>query len=214
MLVQDKKSEKRRKNIKRDKKIQVSIDLPGQPIQCWMEDAEAITVILRKHRDVVFDIQIALGKKYTIISDQSEMYDTRTKKLIHPLEKIYFQDGEVLHLWIGRNFIGKISVYDEFKRIGEYGAANLDAGIESIDPSFKPAPISIIMRGDRIMDNRKAFDIIQLDGNYSQTQNTSNYEAEKFLHVVELDVLKSDVPKEIADFFKHGGEKRFLFLVE
>ncbi|MYM95062.1 hypothetical protein [Duganella vulcania] len=201
---------KKRNNKKRSKKVTIPIDLPGQPIQCWMDDAEAVTVILRKHRDVVFDIQMELGKKYTIISDASEMYDTRTKKLIHPLEKVYFNDGEVLHLWVGRNFKGKITLYHDSVKLGEYVVSNIDVSIDSMDPAFKPAPISVIIRNNSITDNRKAFDIVQPDGSYSTPPILSNYEAEKFLQIVEIDTLKDDVPKEIADFFKHGGEQEVV----
>lgn len=31
---------------------QVCIDLPGEPVECWAETD--VTVLLRKHRDVIF----------------------------------------------------------------------------------------------------------------------------------------------------------------
>ncbi|NVD74590.1 hypothetical protein HUX88_29320 [Duganella sp. BJB1802] len=203
-------TKKKRNSKKRSKKVTVPIDLPGQPIQCWMDDAETVTVILRKHRDVIFDIQMELGKKYTVISDTSEMYDTRTKKLIHTNEKVYFSDGEVLHLWIGRNFKGKITLYHDSVKLGEYVVSSIDASLDSIDPSFKPAPISIIIRNNLITDNRKAFDVVQPDGSYSTPPVLSNYEAEKFLQIVEIDASKDDVPRDVADFFKHGGENEVI----
>lgn len=203
-------TKKKRSSRERSKKLTIPIDLPGQPIQCWVNDAETVTVILRKHRDVVFDIQMEPGKKYTIFSDISEMYDTRTKKLIHSREKISFEDGEVLHLWVGRNFKGKILLYHDSVKLGEYVINSIDPSIDSIDPAFKPAPISIIIRNNLIIDNRKAFDVVQPDGSYSTPPVLSNYEAEKFLQIVEIDASKNDVPRDVADFFKHGGEKEVV----
>lgn len=41
------------RNKRGKKELIVEIDLPGQPIQCWTTDVDKVTVILKKHRDVV-----------------------------------------------------------------------------------------------------------------------------------------------------------------
>lgn len=195
---------------KKSTAVVVNIDLPGQPIQCWTTDVEKLTVILRKHRDIVFDIDMSLGKTYTVRSELSEMYDTRTKKLVHPGEAVNFTDAEILHLWIGRDFKGKILLFEGVNLIGAYPVAKLDPEIANMDPVFKPAPINVIMKTERILNSRRAFEVIQPDGSYSIPPMLSVHENEKFLQVVEIDQKKSDVPREIADFFKHGGEKEIM----
>ncbi|SHM98431.1 hypothetical protein SAMN05192549_103469 [Duganella sacchari] len=193
---------------KQSKTLVVPIDLPGQPIQCWIGDAEKIQVILRKSRDVIFDIHLFNGKSYSVRAEMSDMYDTRTKKLIHPREEIFFQDGEILHLQIGRNFKGKILLFESKKQLGAYSISQLDPIIESLDPTFKPAPISIIIKSDQFFVE-KPFSVMQLDGSIT-TPTYNDCEAESFLQIVEINVSEKDVPHEIADIFKKGGEKEIV----
>lgn len=188
----------------------LKIDLPGQPIQCWTSDVEKITVILQKHRDIVFDIDICPGKTYTVWADASEMYEPKSKKLVHPKEKLNFKDGELLHLWVGRSFKGKIFLYDDQNLIGSYDVKKLDPSIESIDPASKPAPINIILKANKIFSAPKTFNVMQADGSYSTPPAMNEYEHKNFLQVVEIDTTTSDMPKDIADFFKHGGEKEIF----
>lgn len=192
------------------KKITVPIDLPGQPIQCWTNDVETLTVILRKHRDVIFDIELVRGKQYTVSSESSSVYDTRSKKIVHPRENISFKDGEPLHLWVGRNFKGNLLLFDGGKQIGRYTVNQLDPTIENIDPAFKPAPIVIAMKNHSNLGGEKLFNVVQIDGTYTTPPPQSQHESEKFLHVVELSFLKGVTPTTVADYFKHGGEKEIF----
>jgi hypothetical protein len=189
------------------KTLTVQIDLPGQPIQCWGQDYEKVTVLLRKHRDVVFDIDLCAGKTYRVWADRSEMYDAKNKKLIHPRENLSFKDGELLHLWVSRHFEGKIFLYESEKLIGSYSIPKLGVGLESSDPAFKPAPINIVLKAKGIWSDQKAFKVMQPDGSYSIPQELKHGEPDKFLHIVELNAKSTDIPKEIRDFFQHGGEK-------
>lgn len=198
-----------RKN-KKEKDLVLEIDLPGQPIQCWTTDVEKITVILRKHRDVIFDIDMAAGKTYTIWSDQSEMYDAKNKKLIHPRETRNFKDGELLHLWVARDFKGKIFLYEGANLRGAYNIPKLNVGIESFDPAVKPAPINIMLKAAGILGDAKAFNVMQPDGSLSIPEGMKNAEHDKFLQVVELNEKCKNLPQEIADFFMHGGEKEIF----
>ena len=59
----------------------VCIDLPGETVQCW-RSSDNIKVILRKHRDVIFEIKLAQGQKYTVESTRSDFYNANEKKLI------------------------------------------------------------------------------------------------------------------------------------
>ena len=138
------------------------------------------------------------------------MYDTRTKKLIHSKEKISFKDGEILHLWIGRNFKGKIYLFEGFRQIGTYSVENLDPGIENVDPNFKPAPITVVMKNDFIKPVNNLFNVMQTDGSFSTPTTSKLQEAEKFLQIVELKWDGENVPKDIADFFVRGGEKEVV----
>ncbi|SEO62367.1 hypothetical protein SAMN05428959_1134 [Duganella sp. CF517] len=189
------------------KHLTVQIDLPGQPIQCWGQDIDKVTVLLRKHRDVVFDIDLCAGKTYTVWADRSEMYDAKNKKLIHPRETLNFKDGELLHIWVSRDFKGKIFLYESAKLIGSYSLPKVDVGLESSDPAYKPPPINIALKAEGIWSDQKAFKVMQPDGSYSVPRELKNSEGDKFLHIVELNEKSADIPKEILDFFKHGGEK-------
>lgn len=197
------------RNKRRKKELIVEIDLPGQPIQCWTTDVDKVTVILKKHRDVVFDVDMGAGKAYTVWAE-SEMYDPKSKKLVHPRETLSFKDGELLHLWIARNFQGKIYLYEGGNLIGAYDVKKLDPSVESIDPAFKPAPINIILKSQKISSPSKTFNVVQTDGSYSIPQLLDEDEHEYFLHVLQLNTETSDMPKDIADFFKHGGEKEIM----
>jgi hypothetical protein len=47
------------------------IDLPGESVQCWIGGGtDKLKVILRKHRDVIFDIHLGNGKTYTLESTE------------------------------------------------------------------------------------------------------------------------------------------------
>jgi len=191
---------------RKNKTVVVPIDLPGQPIQCWIGDAEKVKVILRKPRDVIFDIELCNGRLYNVKSESSHMYDVKIKKLIHPKQEVYFKDGEALHLQIGRDFKGKIFLCEGSNKLGEYDFANFSSGIVDADPLFKPAPISIVIKNDLVFGKKNTFEVMQLDGTFTPP-TLSDHEMDKFVQVVELDISGRDVPREIADFFKKGGEK-------
>jgi hypothetical protein len=55
----------------------VCIDLPGEAVKCW-RSSDHIKVILRKHRDVIFDVNLSKGTTYTVESI-SVFYSPREK---------------------------------------------------------------------------------------------------------------------------------------
>jgi hypothetical protein len=87
----------------------VCIDLPGETVQCW-RSSDNIRVVLRKHRDVIFDLNLGAGKTYTVQATRSDFYNARDKKLVYAKRKgvVSFKDGERLHLWVTRNFQGDL----------------------------------------------------------------------------------------------------------
>lgn len=83
------------------------IDLPGEPIRC-VRTKPKLRVVLRKHRDVVFDIKLGSGGSYSVESEKSNFYSERDSRLIMPGTPVHFQDGERLHLWVARTFTAKL----------------------------------------------------------------------------------------------------------
>jgi hypothetical protein len=56
------------------------IDLPGESVQCWIGGGtDKLKVILRKHRDVVFDIHLDNSGTYTVESTESDFYAPRDR---------------------------------------------------------------------------------------------------------------------------------------
>jgi hypothetical protein len=88
---------------------QVCIDLPGQNIRCHVYKPK-LQIMLRNHRDVIFDIALFKGMTYTVEADQSDFYNVRDKKLIEVTkkQKASFVDGERMHFWVGRAFKGHL----------------------------------------------------------------------------------------------------------
>ncbi len=122
----------------------VMIDLPGETIQCW-RSSDNIRVILRKQRDVFFDINLKAGSTYTVESN-SDFYVPKTKKLAR---KAQFKDGEAFHLWVGREFKGQIVLKGDGVVLGRYEPNVLDAKQYGADPKVKPEPLMVII-GQRV----------------------------------------------------------------
>jgi hypothetical protein len=119
---------------------EICIDLPGESVRCW-RSADHVKVILRKHRDVFFDISIKDGATYTIEST-SDYYSPREKKL---QRKSQFQDGERFHLWVGRKFKGTLILKAGNTVIGSFEPNKLDANDYDADPKTKPEPLMVIL---------------------------------------------------------------------
>jgi hypothetical protein len=124
----------------------VCIDLPGETVECW-RSTDKVKVVLRKHRDVIFDLKISTGRKYTVESSGSDFYDANKKRLIAGggKQRISFSDGQRLHLWIGRNFKGELLLKSEGKLLMRVEPNRLDAKQYGVDPSTKPDPIIVLL---------------------------------------------------------------------
>ena len=121
------------------KSQEVCIDLPGESVQCW-RSSDNIRVVLRKHRDVFFDIHLTPGASYTVESVQ-EFYCPRDKKLV---KRATFQDGERFHLWVGREFQGTLVLKSSSKVLSTFEPNKLDTKKYGADPKVKPEPLMVI----------------------------------------------------------------------
>ncbi|WP_069225064.1 hypothetical protein [Burkholderia diffusa] len=129
---------------------QVCIDLPGEPVKCAAETE--LTVLLRKHRDVVFDIKLQAGATYTITTTHPDQpngrfYDTKRKANVG---KTTFKDGAPCHIWLGRTFEGSLILKQGEKVLGHYPIAKMDCTKGCTDdPKDKPAPVLIVLHNDK-----------------------------------------------------------------
>jgi hypothetical protein len=119
---------------------EVCIDLPGEYVECWRSSGN-VRVILRKHRDVIFEINLRKSATYTVES-KSEFYSPREKKL---LRKACFSDGERFQIWVGREFEGSLVLTANGAVLGKYKIAELDSTRYGSDPKEKPEPILIVL---------------------------------------------------------------------
>jgi len=113
-------------------------------VQCWIGGGtDKLKVILRKHRDVIFDIKLGNGKSYTVESTESDFYNARDKKIVFAARRtpVTFHDGERLHLWVSRGFRGALVVKCDGHIVAKVEPNEWDKHRHSDDPKEKPAPI-------------------------------------------------------------------------
>jgi len=126
----------------------VCIDLPGEDFRCYAHKPK-VQVMLRKHRDVVIDIQLFKGMSYIVHAEKSDFYNARDKKLVEVKKKqnVTFRDGEKLHLWVGRKFEGALILKATGgNTLGRYEPNALDPVRYGEDPGEKPAPLMIVLK--------------------------------------------------------------------
>lgn len=124
----------------------VCIDLPGETVQCW-RSSDNIRVVLRKHRDVIFDLNLGKDKTYTIQSTESDFYNARDKKLVYAKRRdtVTFKDGERLHLWVTRGFTGALILKCGTETVLKLAPNEVDRHQYDDAPKTKPAPIVIAL---------------------------------------------------------------------
>jgi hypothetical protein len=116
------------------------ICLPGQAVECHRTKGK-VRVILRKHRDVLFDINLKKGALYTVEAT-SDFYCYRDKKI---KRSVQFKDGERLNLWISRDFAGSLVLKTEGRILGDYPVNRFDTYNYGFDPQAKPEPFMVVM---------------------------------------------------------------------
>ncbi len=209
---------------------QVCIDLPGEEIKCVVYKPK-LEIMLRKHRDVIFDIQLFKGMSYTVEADQSDFYNARDKKIVlrRLKQSVSFKDGERLHLWVGREFKGALILKSNGKVLGRYEPNALDPLRYDADPKTKPAPLMVVMKNepaattaapragtaqtaplatpnDPLGLGAAKADLFKLPDGVLPQRNVCRPEDEQSMHVVEVKPTQ-DVPAQVAAFFKQGGEQ-------
>lgn len=199
----------------------VSIDLPGEAIQCTRYKSK-IKVILRKHRDVVLDIKLLKGFNYTVESEQSQFYSVRDKTLIKIGKKVPINNEERLHLWVARDFKGHLVLKASNNIIGKYNIEKLDPIKYGGAAKDKPAPLIISLKNDSSQEGNKP---IATDGFLpkktapfsssinpnSENKNLRNSLIEELHTIIQVVQVKEEgIPQQILQHFAKGGGKTGL----
>lgn len=191
---------------------EVCIDLPGETVQCW-RSSDNIKVILRKHRDVIFELKLGQGKKYTIESSESDFYNADAKKLIPGKGRqcVFFNDGDRLHIWIARDFKGFLLLKSEGRLMLKIEPAKLDAQQYNEDPKTKPDPIVIAIGGSAYLPRVPAEKIAQQinrpqdGGLYMSTPPMAAPVDEDCALVCVVDGDLKGIPADVWGKLKNGG---------
>ncbi len=172
------------------------IDLPGESVRCWVgHDKKKLSVVLRKHRDILFDIALENGKSYTIEATESDFYDAVAKKIIYVARhaRVTFKDGEKMHVWVGRGFRGALLLKCDGKLMSRVEPNEWDKHLHGADPKEKPAPIIITLGCPK---------------SASKPAPMSASKDEQSLHVHEAS--KEHAPPAVLEWFADGGESLHL----
>jgi hypothetical protein len=187
----------------------VCIDLPGATVQCW-RSSDNIKVILRKHRDVIFDLNLGKGKTYTVEANKSDFYNARDKKLIRAKsrEVVTFKDGERLHLWVTRSFEGMLTVKCGSEILIKITPNEIDIHQYDNDPKTKPAPIIVVLGASRRVPAAPAINL-NTSGTGSRILPAPSAapvgEDCSVVCVVEATIMNA--PASLDEFFRKGGGK-------
>lgn len=195
---------------------QVCIDLPGEIVRCWRSTTN-VEVLLRKHRDVIFDIRLGNGKSYTVEATESDFYNARDKKIVFQKRQgtVSFRDGERLHLWVSRGFRGALLVKCGAEVILCVEPNELDKHQPSDDPKEKPAPIIIAIGQRQTPPGNSvvpAKDAVPLTAKPKQTVTMPPSQPKPAV-IQEIEcpticVVKGtikDMPKKLFDYFQSGA---------
>lgn len=192
------------------KQQEVCIDLPGESVQCW-RSADSVKVILRKQRDVIFDLRLAKGKKYTIQSTHSDFYNARDKKLVYAKRNdvVTFNDGERMHVWVTRNFKGALLLKCDDILMMKIEPNKIDQHQYDDDPKTKPAPLIIALGAPSKLPNlatpkQPVETIVQ-----SAAPRTAAAPVDEDCSLVcVVDGSLKDLPANMFQHFKKGGNAK------
>lgn len=192
---------------------QVCIDLPGEAVQCW-RSADKLQILLRKHRDVVFDIRIGDGEIYTVESTESDFYNARDKKLISckKSEKVTFSDGERLHLWISRDFKGNMILRSKGKIISRFEPNKLDPQKYGDSPRAKPAPFILALTGEKNKKNGSPPKKSSADLPTKRPDSIKATSGSECGFVCVVEGKMEGAPDKVMKYFQQGGSKSIFDL--
>lgn len=186
------------------------IDLPGDSPRRSMWPGVDNVVILRKHRDVVFDIALGDGATYTLQAEKDRFWCTKQQLNV---TLTTFQDGEKSHVWLGRHFRGDLILKKGNDVIGRYAVGDLDqclAGRCTEEPKDKPAPLIVAMKkhaSDATANSTAA--PLPAGGVQQAASATTNAQASGDVeHAVVriLDVSMAGAPDDVWAKLQKGGE--------
>jgi hypothetical protein len=188
---------------------QVCIDLPGESVKCWRSD-DNLKVVLRKHRDVIFDLKLGGGQIYTVESTCTDFYNANVKKLVSAKrrETVTFNDGERLHLWVTRSFKGELLLKCGDRMMLKIEPAEIDRHQYDDDPKTKPAPIIVALgqAPHAFPASAHKENVGRLNVGQQPGLTAAPIDAQcSVVCVVEGTLEKA--PGHVIDFFKKGGGK-------
>lgn len=191
----------------------VCIDLPGETVQCW-RSSDNIKVILRKHRDVIFDLNIGKGKTYTVQSSGSDFYNARDKKLVYGKrhQTVTFQDGERLHLWVTRSFEGTLLLTCGGEILMRLTPNEVDKHQYDDAPKTKPAPIIVALGPNKTYNAPapSAAGAIFSHSPFPAPQMLAAPVDEQCSVICVIEGTVEGMPAVLAEHFKKGGGKSGL----
>lgn len=192
----------------------VNIDLPGETVRCW-RSSDNIQVVLRKHRDVIFEIKLGQQRTFTVESNGSDFYNADEKKLVpgRSAQCISFKDGERLHLWIARDFTGELLLKSAGKLIWKIEPAKIDIQRYDSDPKTKPDPIIVAFgaeKNPRVLHRKKNTQQGKAseNGNYSLSDRPIAAPVDEDCALVcVVDGNVEGIPSDIWNVLKSGGRQ-------
>jgi len=217
----------------------VCIDLPGEDMRCIVHKTK-LQIVLRKHRDVIFDIQLFKGMQYTVEADQSDFYNARDKILVavKKKQKVMFKDGERLHLHVGRNFKGNLILKANGKIMGRWHPNELDTTRYDEAPETKMAPLMVVMKNTDALTSKPGpatspqsglDDPLGLSKTWQLSPLARVYDLDKAVPlgrathaahepahpvVAVVDISADGMPKQVQAHFAQGGGKSGLVEID
>ena len=192
----------------------VCIDLPGETVQCW-RSSDNIRVILRKHRDVIFDLNLGKGKTYTVQSTDSDFYNARDKKLVCAKRR------RRLHSTTASGYIFGLPVHFEGTLLLKCGGDDLmkltpnEVDKQHYDdaPKTKPAPIIIALGSDKNSNATRSTSAAYLSSLHAPMAAPLPQAApidEQCSVICVVEGTLEGMPAVLAEHFKKGGGKSGL----
>lgn len=197
---------------------QVCIDLPGESVQCW-RSRDKLRVVLRKHRDIVFDLRLNQPGSYTVESTRSHFYHADKKRLrpAGPKGALAFSDGEKVHIWVSREFQGELLLKYDGRLMMRLEPNAVDQRHYDETPRAKPAPIIVSLGQKRVapaVGEGKRKWPQDLDGQHGRPhaipQPAAAPVGDEHALVCVCDGSLKGAPKKVLDALAKGGGKSGL----
>ncbi|KRB97007.1 hypothetical protein [Duganella sp. Root198D2] len=180
----------------------ICIDLPGEAVNCWNEKARKVRVVLRKHRDVIFDISLEENALYSVYSEKDPFYDAMEKKLVPAGKEVNFFNGTLKHFWVGRGFRGAMVLKKNGTLIGRYFPYEPNGVHIGEEPRVKPAPLLVVMKSHEWRHSDTYSQVLSRDRSGSD---------ERFTLIVQLDIEDKGMPRELLEYLMHGSDKELFY---